>query len=1209
MGEMRSCRFSNDWKFKLSSEDASAYVYDDSQWQELDLPHDWKIGNVDTFYSTETGWYRKTFYLPEENRGKNTAIRFDSVQNHSTLFVNGTEVGKNCFGYTSFQFDITGFLNYGNTPNVIAVRVDFQYEDAWWYTGAGMHRDVWLTITDPVHVNHGGIYITTNGMDEGTIETEVVNTSGESKTVIVRQTVLDADGKAVAVSEGSSLTVAAGALEMDTQTFTVADAKLWSLEHPNLYIMRTEILDGEKVLDTYRTRFGFRTIAADPNEGFFLNGEYRKLHGVCLHSELGALGGAENYAAIKTRLLKMKAMGANAIRTAHNLCDEEWLDLCDELGILVCDEGLVGITMIHHTDSVQTEHRACSPNLSESPTVGELEVRNWIRRDRNHPCVIIWSTSNEAGLLQTEEGIERERIVMAWVREEEPKKNALVANASNIMYTETMQKLALDLEINGYNYGENLYESHRAKYGDKLTIFGSETASQVSSRGIYHVPADKPVYQHMDRQVSSYGNSVVPWGLSAEKAWIYDRDAKYCLGQFVWTGYDYIREPTPYSDAESKNSYFGIVDTAGLPKDVYYFYQSVWTEKPMVHLLPYWDSNMGETITVFAYSNADSVELFLNGNSLGKKSIDPDTASVLHYSWDVPYEDGEVTARAYDAEGNVTATDRVATFYSPAKVKVEADRTEIRADGRDLFYVTAGIYDENNEFVATARNNVTFQVSGAGELVGVDNGDSTDFDQYLATQRRAFSGKVVAIVRSDGTEGCITVTAESRGLVSDSVTVQAAHEQPVTAMELFTIDGTESITTHQGSLKLTAKVNDGADYEKVSYTVTDESGKDTNCAVIDHTGVLTALRDGTVVVHAEALDGSKVAAQKRITISGQRKFRGVEGITITASTEAITEKSGICNLTAAVTPEDAERKAVRWFIVSGAECARLEQSGTLTALYDGTVTVRARAMDGSGICAEKTIAISGQSSAEIPANKIQLEVIEDSAEATDTKPCVRMKATLLPEGAAGEVEWAITEEDGTTTSSAARIDAVDEDGVVTIVPQQDSPFYVTAFTRNGRAFSQVSVRKRFSAFAGVEDVSSHLEVRSAYQTIEAESYDEAMNTSGKLESTSQQDGTEMVTAIRCGLNDTLKYKNIDFGTVGSAKVCIRGKIDADSGSKQIMLTLDQGSEQIVRSSVDYEDGFAAYVFDADGITGVHNVEISFIQGQDFLFDSFVFTEK
>jgi len=1217
IGGARDRLFDDGWKFQISnSGDYSAANYDDSAWQDVDVPHDWTVYDVNNLYTNNIGWYRKTFYLSGADRGKNVAVRFDGVYMNSTVYVNGQQVGNWPAGWTTFQMDITDKLNFGNAPNVIAVKVDYKQPSAWWYTGAGIQRDVWLVVANPVQVNFNGTYISTKDITAGSgtavIQTEVLNKSGAAAAVTVAQTVLDADGNAVAAGESAPLTVPAGKVSNDTQQLTVPNPKLWSIDSPNLYMMKTEIKSGGAVVDTYTTSFGFRTFKMDPNNGLFVNGQYVKLHGVCLHTDLGALGAAMNYSALERRLETMKAMGVNAIRTSHNVASPILIEMCDRLGLLVMDEGFVrwltGSTYDYHLYFSQpsTADMSYLPEAGANPQWSEVDCRNWVKRDRNHPCVLFWSIGNEVGDTTSQAGYDAGVYLKNIVKSEDPNGNAAVTIASNQMGNGTAVALSRDvLEAAGYNYGEGFYDSHHAAYPN-MVIYGSETSSAVRSRGIFHTPADQPVYSYFDNQVSSYDNSVVPWGRSAESSWIMDRDRTFVLGQFIWTGYDYIGEPTPYG---TKNSYFGIVDTAGLPKDIYYFYQSVWTDKPMVHLLPYWDSSMADSnnqIEVWAYSNAAGVELFKDGVSLGKQSINLKTAKVLHYSWNVPYSDGVLTARAYDAAGNVVATDRLSSFGDPARVSLSADRAQITADGKDLVYVTADIRDAAGESVATARNRVKFTVSGAGRLVGVDNGDSTDYDSYQAPERSAFSGKVVAIVQSDGTGGPITVNADSLGLESGSVTVRAVHAQAVTGMAFTSIDGSDAVTSPLGTLKMNAAVTpDTADFEKVAYTVSEIGGGATDKTVIGKDGVLKAFKNGQVLVTATALDGSGVSASAVVMISGQTAFAPVSGITVTGPSGAITAKSGKLRLSASVAPSNAAVKDVAWSVYNksggGALCASVDNAGLVQALYDGTVTVRAAALDGSGVYGEFDVAVSGQSASAAPIYKVRVSLVDGSQSLTADSPTVKLKAAVFPAGAPGPVSWSVTNADG-SVSAAARVDGVDASGVATVTAQRNGTFYVMASAKNGGQYPQAWGTMAFTA-SGLATVAVN-----PYNLIKARDND---GNSGGLGLEGSDPADQSVGSIKSG--SWLCFANLDFGLSGSQTVRITGG-RASSGSATIEVRDGSLSGRLLGTlSFNMVDSsswltLGTQEFALAGLTGAHDLYFVFTNG-GFLFYGFQFTEK
>ncbi|MDR0381079.1 MAG: carbohydrate-binding protein [Oscillospiraceae bacterium] len=966
IGGERSRLFNDGWRFQIdnSGTDAalSAVDYDDTKWDEVTLPHDWLIkqikdNSIAGLYKTDIGWYRKTFYLPGGTRGKNVAMRFDGVYMDSTVFVNGVQIGNWPNGYNTFEFDITPHLNYGNVPNVVAVKINYEDPNTRWYSGAGIYRDVYLTVTDPVKVNFNGTYISTNG-SAVTVDTEVRNASDSPRDVQVAQTVLDASGSPVATNMSAAFQVAAGTIVTDQQVLNVLSPHLWNLDDTYLYTMKTEVKDANgTLLDTYLSAFGFRTIRLDPNEGFFLNGQYMKLKGVCMHHDLGALGSTMNYRALERNLQIMKDMGVNAIRTSHNMPAPQFVDICDRLGILLFSEAFDVWTWAKKSkdyarffDVTSTADLSLIPNASAQAKWSEVDVRNWVRRDRNHPSMIMWSIGNEIGDQTVAAGQQTTRNLVSWVESEDPRGNAyptLATCSMDIVRDETVRAMNFaELDVIGYNYSEAAYDTDHADHPDKV-LFGSETSSARRSRGVYIAA---------DGQRSNY--SIAGTSGDLESRWAVDRDRKFILGQFVWTGIDYIGE------SATKVSHFGTVDTAGLPTDAFYFYQSVWSDKPMAHLLPYWSDSLGDTIKVWAYSTQDKMELFKDGISLGTRTVEHASSSVLHAEWEVPYSPGVVMLKAYDEDGNVVATDEISSFGPPASVALSADRASITADGKDLVFVTASITDASGNFVADSEAEVTFKVTGAGRLVGTDNGNTVDYDSYQSPIRKAFSGKVVAIVQSDGRPGQITITAEGDGLSADLVTVNSVREQAVTDVTLSGIDGIDAITSLRGTLAMVADIQpSNADCESVSYIVTEPDGTPTDKAVINKNGVLEALKNGQVKVTAIAEDGSGISGSAIVIISGQKAFTPVNKITVSAPSNFIEVRHGTLQMSADVAPADASLRRIVWSVESAEDPSAAtinSSSGLLQAEYNGQVTVRATAADGSGIYDEFTITISLQ---------------------------------------------------------------------------------------------------------------------------------------------------------------------------------------------------------------------------------------------------------
>ncbi|MDE7240081.1 MAG: DUF4982 domain-containing protein, partial [Lachnospiraceae bacterium] len=537
----------------------------------------------------------------------------------------------------------------------------------------------------------------------------------------------------------------------------VENPALWDLEDPQLYTLETVLYcDGSRA-DEQRCRIGFRTIAFLPDSGFWLNGKNVKINGVCLHHDLGALGAAVNRTALRRQLLSMKEMGANAVRTSHNMPAVELMELCDELGILVDSEAFD----MWELSKTEYDYARFFKEWYQK------DVASWVRRDRNHPSVIMWSVGNEIyDTHASARGEEVTKALCAEVKKHDPWQNAYTTIGSNYIEWEGAQRCARHIELVGYNYGEALYQGHHERFPE-WCIYGSETAARVQSRGIYHFPKAAAYITHDDLQCSSLENCRA--GISertAQTSIIADRDTPFCAGQFIWTGSDYIGEPSPY---ETKNAYFGQIDTAGFRKDSYYLYQAAWTDQPVLHILPYWDFNDGQLIDVMAYTNQPCVELFLNGESQGKKEIGAGYSA----DWQIPYQKGTLRVAAYDRNGVMTAEDETTSFGETASLILSPDKERLKADGEDLIFLTISAHSADGVFVANAKNRVEVSVSGAGRLVGLDSGDSTDYDEYKGTSKRLFSGKLLAIIAGKQDEGEILVRVASPGLPDAELTLFA----------------------------------------------------------------------------------------------------------------------------------------------------------------------------------------------------------------------------------------------------------------------------------------------------------------------------------------------------------------------------------------------------------------------------------------------------
>ena len=761
--------FDSEWKFHMGDvTGAQATTFDDSSWTALDVPHDWSISLAFTqnspagagggYLNGGVGWYRKTFTLPASASGQKILVQFDGVYMDSTVYLNGTQVGARPYGFSSFECDLTASAKLG-ASNVLAVRVNNQQPSSRWYSGSGIYRHTWLKTVNPVRVAYTGAVVTTPQVSSTSatvnIAVTVQNDTTSAESVTVASSIGDATGTGVGAASSPATSVAAGKTATVTQTVTVANPKLWSLTSPTMYSAITTVSVGGAVVDTYTTSFGIRTFAFSATSGFTLNGAAVKLNGTCNHHDLGALGAAVNTRAIEKRLQQLKAMGVNALRTSHNPPAPEFLDIADRLGILVMDEAF------DCWDQAKNPYDYARFFSQWSTT----DIGDMVSRDRNHPSIIIWSIGNE---IQDNNNTTIAASLIAAVKAKDSTRAIGQANASA---APGAQVAAME-DVVGLNYAPYSYDSTHSS-NPSWKLFASESSSAVRSRGVYKTPVTSNILTSSDNQCSSYDNSVVSWGTSAEGSWSSVNTRAFIAGEFIWTGFDYIGEPTPYS-WPSKSSYFGAIDSAGFPKDIFYFYQSKWgaAGPTMVHIVPMdWTSwTAGQSVTVWAYTNADSVELFLNGTSLGSKTMSGTTA---HLQWSVPFATGTLQAKATKG-GAVVATDTVKTAGAAARLALTADRTAITADGRDLAYVEVDIVDAQGVVAPKASNTIAVTVSGPGTLVGLDAGDSTNHDSYKGTSHAAFSGKLMAIIQSTTVPGTVTVSATSNGgtaLTAGSTTI------------------------------------------------------------------------------------------------------------------------------------------------------------------------------------------------------------------------------------------------------------------------------------------------------------------------------------------------------------------------------------------------------------------------------------------------------
>lgn len=784
--------WNNGWEFmeRPLGTPSEEMLREQDGWKTVDLPHDWLIYDAKDLYRDGEGWYRKRFTYVAKNASQDEVsrvfVRFDGVYMNCTVYLNGAVVYDWRNGYSTFEFDITDELLCGE--NTMYVQVRFQCPNSRWYSGAGIYRNVWLLTRPQTHLAADGVYVHTMehngdflvtvtaeaeagaGTNLGTLSVADTAGAGRKRALVaagelggvwVRQSIVSPEGDVVAEGNGAPLT---GAFATDRQELVVRTPKRWDIECSVLYTLCTELVRDGVVIDRQRQQIGFRTISFDTERGFFLNGRHVKLHGACLHHDLGSLGAAFSKAAQRRQFEKLRKMGVNAVRTSHNMPAKEFMELADEMGFLVVSESF----------DMWERHKTPYDYAGFFKEWYRVDVASWIRRDRNHPSVILWSIGNEIYDTHADDhGQEITKLLMKEVALHDPLVNAPMTIGSNFMPWENARKCADIVKFAGYNYGEAYYEKHHSEHPDWF-IYGSETASTVQSRGIYHFPLEQPVLSDDDEQCSALGNSTTSWGAKSTEHCIFmDRDATYSLGQFIWSGFDYIGEPTPY---HAKNSYFGQIDTAGFFKDSAYIYQAEWTDykqAPMVHVFPYWDFSVGQTVDVRVCSNAPRVELFVNGVSQGTYDIDHEKDTKLVGHWKVPYTPGELTAVAYDENGVEIARETEHSFGDPAKILLQPESTTLAADGTDLLFVEIGMADKDGYPVKNARNRVQVSVEGAARLVGLDNGDSTDYDSYKATGRRLFSGKLLAVLAAKTEPGEIVIRVSSAGLPEERLVLQA----------------------------------------------------------------------------------------------------------------------------------------------------------------------------------------------------------------------------------------------------------------------------------------------------------------------------------------------------------------------------------------------------------------------------------------------------
>ncbi len=845
----RTLNFDGGWRFKLvntadttdptgqygNSADpkAAAPGFADAAWQQLTLPHDWSItqlpdpsqSNATGFFPGGLGWYRKTFTLPSSMTGKRISIDFDGVFENSYVYLNGRLLGNHPYGYTGYSYDISGLVHTdGATPNVLAVVVQNQEPSSRWYSGSGITRHVHLTVANPVHIARWGTTVTTPDVASTAashfatvhVATQVANDSGQASTVDLRYRIRDAAGHIVAEATAAGVAVPTGGTT-SVSDIRLDNPRLWSTTDPYLYTVQTDVTDAGASLDSATSTFGVRWLVFSPTQGVSLNGRPLKLHGVDLHNDEGALGSVDNYDAMYRQMSELKAMGVNAFRTSHNPPSPELIDICQRLGIVMMVEAFDAWDVGKLSEDYHLFFNQWS----------DYDIKEMVNEAKNSPAVIMWSIGNEIPDFTSPQALPIEQRLIADIKSIDTTR-PIVAGSDRYRSVpapgSVADQMVRNLDGLGLNYDTaKTIDGLHAQYPTKF-FFESESSSETSTRGYYQDPNLLNTGQNFTPgryELSSYDNNLESWTLSNEYDLKKVRDRQFFAGQFLWSGWDYIGEPTPYTMFPVKTSFFGAVDTAGFPKDAYYLFQSQWTTTPMVHIVPmnWTDHQPGHVVQIWAYANEPTVELFLNGKSLGAKSFTQKTTTFgQHYLetsqctgddktftggacpgsyqspngssgklkliWNVPFRPGRLVAVAKDAGGRVVAHDEVDTAGRPYALTATPDKTVLLSDGKSLSYLTVRIVDRHGVEVPDADNSIVTSVSGAGTFQGADNGKQDDAEGYKSTRHDAFNGQMLAIVQSTTSPGPITVRTSSDGLLPATTTLysQAAGRTGVTAV-------------------------------------------------------------------------------------------------------------------------------------------------------------------------------------------------------------------------------------------------------------------------------------------------------------------------------------------------------------------------------------------------------------------------------------------
>ena len=1255
--------FNDGWEFAKSSLD----VVDCSnlKFESIDIPHDWLIYNVSDLYENSIGWYKKKLILDNELKDKKILLWFDGVYMNSSLYVNGQYIGDWKYGYSSFEHDITEALKEGE--NEIILKVIHENPNSRWYSGAGIYRNVYLKIREKNYIDTNGIYVVTKKhkddfcvnvntriimINNGVLKHKITRNDeviAEASEVIKVESYVD---KNLNVYKNSNFDKDLNYVNKDLNTENNTSIKnnvnlkqnnykeceienrqrlfienplLWSTNEPNLYELETELylFDASKenliLCESFKQKIGFKDVVFDHDKGLILNGKRMKINGVCEHHDLGALGAAFNKCAMRRRMEILKEMGVNGIRTAHNMPAPELMDLADEMGFLVLSESF---DMWERPKTNYDYARFFDDNYRK-------DVKSWVMRDRNHPSLLMWSIGNEIYDTHADKrGEEITKMLMDEVHKYDPCENGKVTLCSNYMPWENTQKCADILKMAGYNYGEVYYDKQHEEHDDWIT-FGSETASVVQSRGIYHFPYEKPILAEDDEQCSDLGNSSTSWGADCPEYCIKaDRDREYSLGQFIWTGFDYIGEPTPY---HTKNSYFGQIDTAGFKKDSFYIYQAEWTDyrkEPMVHIFPYWDFNKGQMIDVRICSNAPIVELYINGKYIGVHHIDHKYGENLVPTFKVPYEEGEIKAVAYDTEGNVLCEDVKKSFKDACKICVKSDKDMIKSDGRDLIFVDISMEDENGNHVYNANNRVNVKVTGAGRLLGLDNGDSTDYDEYKGTSRRLFSGRLLAIIGSNFESGEIKVEVSSKGMDTVVKTFEAvdvdntegvsalqynketkivlgnADEIPVRKIEISSCDGQE-FNEDKREIIVDAKIYPlNSTYDDIKWSIVSDGGIPTNIAEVK--SIVEEVK--SIESSAETDKLGQVLQSKNID---NRNINNIDNSDINNKDNSNNKNNNNIN-------NENMSKIHKAKITELGGGNFILNRAKITALGDGNFRLRCTSNNGS----DKVRVIS------------ELEFKVDGLGAAYKDPYNFICAGLYDYGKGeignGNEKGVSTMRDGTTVVGFHNIDfgAYGSDTITIPIfalnndkyslqiyegmpDDEDSILLADTFYQKESIWNvyQEETYKLSKRLKGITSISFVLHAKVHIKGFYFEKKNRAYEMNYAYESDNIYGDTfevkdKFVEGI--GNNVSLVFDNMDFGDDGTTKVQICGKSPIDKNSITILCENKDGSQFKQLIEFTHTENYEEKTFELEIIKGIQTVVFVFLPGCNFNFGYFKF---